>query len=119
MKFPGRKDVLDYVEGAANQDAQVQKQILHLLASSPLLREQLVELKKDLYLVSSQVPDYLPESAFGAEVAKLTQTWLQIVYGRKFAMKNFYRSREFFGLMAFVGGALLLLLVLLASHLMG
>lgn len=113
LKLPDRKDFLDYAEGASLQDTQMQRQILNLLASSSVMREQLVELKKDLYLVSSQVPDYVPEAQFGAEVAKLAQTWLQVVYNRKFSMKNFHRSREFFGIISFVVGATLVLLVLL------
>lgn len=118
MRLPDRKDILDYVEGAAGQDAQVQKQILNLLASSPLMREQMIELKKDLYLVSAQVPDYLPDARFGAEVSKLAQAWLQLSYNRKFSMKNFHRSREFFGLIGLVAGGLLLLLALLGMQLL-
>lgn len=113
MRLPDRKDLLDYAEGTALQDTQVQRSILNLLASSSLIREQLVELKRDLYLVSSQVPDYVPEAQFGAELSKLAQTWLQLVYNRKFSLKNFYRSREFFGLILFVAGVLALLLVFL------
>lgn len=118
MRLPERKDILDYVEGAAGQDSDVQKQILNLLASSSVMREQLVELKKDLYLVSAQVPDYTPDAQFGADVAKLTQAWLQLSYNRKFSMKNFHRSREFFGLMALLAGGLLLLLALIGAQLL-
>ena len=118
MRFPERKDILDYVEGAAGQDSEVQRQILNLLASSSVMREQLVELKKDLYLVSAQVPDYAPDAAFGAEVAKLTQTWLQVSYNRKFSVKNFHRSREFFGVLAVVAGGLLLLLAMIGTQLL-
>jgi hypothetical protein len=119
LKLPERKDVLDYAEGASGQDAQVQRQILNLLASSPVMREQMAELKKDLYLVSTQIPDYVPDAQFGADVAKLTQSWLQLAYGRKFSMKNFHRSREFFGLLSLVVGMLLLLIFLLGTRLLG
>ena len=118
MKLPDRQDILDYVEGANGQDVQVQRQILSMLASSPMMREQLTELKKDLYLVSTQVPDYVPHPQFAAEVAKLAQTWTQVAYNRKFSMKNFHRSREFFGLMAFLAGAFLLLLAFLGWYLL-
>ena len=117
MKLPERQDFLDYVEGVQTQDVLIQRQILGLLASSSVIREQLSELKKDLYLVSSQVPDYHPDVNFAAEVGKLSQTWLQAVYNRKFSLKNFHRSREFFGLMALLLGAVLLLLVMIGSSL--
>jgi len=117
LKLPDRKDFLDYAEGAIGQDTLVQRQILSLLASSPIIREQLAEIKKDLYLVSAQIPDYSPDVNFGAEVGKLSQTWIQAVYNRKFSLKNFHRSREFFGLMALLVGAVLLLLVMLGSTL--
>lgn len=118
MKLPERKDFLDYAEGASLQDAATQKQILNLLASSSVMREQLVELKKDLYLVSAQIPDYVPEAQFGAEVSKLAQTWLELIYRRKFSLSNFHRSREFFGLMALLAGSILILLYFLGVYTM-
>ncbi len=108
MKLPERKDLLDYAEGA-RQEAAVQKQILHLLASSSLMREQLTELKKDLYLVGTQVPEYQPDVAFAGELGKLSQAWLRLVYERKFSIKKFHRSKEFYHLMLVLVGAALLL----------
>ncbi len=108
MKLPERKDLLDYAEGT-RQEAAVQKQILHLLASSSIMREQLTELKKDLYLVSTQVPEYQPDVAFASELGKLSQAWLKLVYERKFSFKKFHRSSEFYHLMLVMVGAALLL----------
>lgn len=113
MKLPDRQEFLDYAEGVSGQDSEVQRQILNMLASSPLVREQLAELKRDLYLVNSQVPDYRPDAAFGAELARLSQNWVQLVYNRKFSMKNFTRSREFFGLLVLITSAMFALLLLL------
>ncbi len=119
MRLPDRDDLLDYVEHAAGQDAEVQKRILHMLASSQIMREQMAELKRDLYLVSVQVPDYAPNAAFGAEIMRLSQTWLQVVYARKFSLKNFHRSREFFGIVLALVGIALLVLAVLGARLMG
>jgi hypothetical protein len=116
LKLPERQDFLDYAEGALMQDAKVQRQILGLMASSPMIREQVLELKKDLYLISAQIPDYNPEAQFGAEVAKLAQSWMQILYRRKFSLQNFYRSREFFGVILLLAATLLLLLAMLGNH---
>lgn len=110
MKLPDRQEFLDYAEGTAGQDAEVQRQILKLLASSPVIREQLAELKRDLYLASVQVPDYIPSAEFGAEITRLTQSWAQLAYTRKFSLKNFHRSREFFHLLLFLAAAALLVL---------
>ena len=110
MRLPDRQDFLDYAEGAYDQDKEVQKQILNFLASSSVMREQLAELKKDLYMVGSQIPDYSMSSTFAAEVSKLSQTWAKLMYERKFSLRQFYRSREFFYLMIFV--SLILVFVL-------
>ncbi len=113
MRMPDRNDLIDYVEDTAGQDRDVQKRILHMLASSQVMREHMAELKRDLYLISSQVPDYGPDASTGAELLRLSQTWVQVVYERKFSLKNFHRSREFFGLMLALAGATLLVLALL------
>ncbi|MGZ3693756.1 MAG: hypothetical protein ACXWQO_06120 [Bdellovibrionota bacterium] len=110
MRLPDRQEFLDYAEGTAGQSSDTQKQILKLLASSPVMREQLAELKRDLYLAAVQVPDYFPSTEFAAELTRLTQSWAQLAYTRKFSLKNFYRSREFFGLILFLVAAAFLLL---------
>lgn len=110
MRLPDRQEFLDYAEGAAGQSTDVQRQILKLLASSPVMREQLAELKRDLYLASAQVPDYTPSAEFGAEITRLTQSWAQLAYTRKFSVKNFHRSREFFSLILFLAGLAFLVL---------
>jgi hypothetical protein len=111
MRLPGRDELLDYVEGAGGQDAEVQKRVLQLLASSQILREQMAEVKRDLYLVGSQIPDYSPDAAFGAEIMRLTQTWIRTVYERKFSLRHFHRSKEFFGLILTLIGIALIALV--------
>lgn len=118
MRLPDRDDLIDYVEHASGQDAEVQKRILHLLASSQIMREQVAELKRDLYKISVQIPDYAPDAAFGAEIMRLSQSWLQVVYARKFSLKNFYRSREFFGIILTLAGIALLVLGVLGFRLM-
>ncbi len=112
LRLPGRDELLDYVENASGQDAEIQKRVLQLLASSQILREQMAEVKRDLYLVGSQVPEYSPDANFGAEIMRLTQTWLRMVYERKFSLRHFHRSKEFFGLiLTLIGIALLALAV--------
>ena len=118
MRLPDRNDILDYVENASGQDAEVQKRILHMLASSQVLREHLSELKRDLYLVSSQVPDYAPEAVFGAEIMRLSQVWLHASYKRKFSLRDFYRSREFFSFALGLVGVLLLILGIMGLRLL-
>lgn len=118
MKLPERQDFLDYAEGTPGQNSDTQRRIMNLLASSPVMREQLAELKRDLYYVSAQIPEYQPDAPFGAELARLSQNWVQLQYSRKFSIKNFYRSAEFFGLLSLVAAALILLLVFLGWRLL-
>lgn len=119
MRLPDRDDLLDYVENASGQDTEVQKRVLQLLASSQLLREQISELKRDLYLVGSQIPDYAPDASFGAEIMRLAQTWQRTVYERKFSLRNFHRSREFFGLLLALVGVALLAIGVMGFRLLG
>jgi hypothetical protein len=114
LKLPDRQEFLDYAEGVAGQDSEAQRQIMNLLASSPLVREQLAELKRDLYHVAAQVPDYRPDAAFGAEVAKLCQNWSQLSVNRSLNAKNFTASREFSRLLLSLAGAAALIFALLA-----
>lgn len=118
MKLPNRQDFLDYAEGVSGQDQQLQKQILSLLASSSLMREQLAEVKKDLYMVDMQIPDYMPSATFGAEITRLTQAWMKLSYSRQFSFKNFYRSHEFFLLALSLISGVAFLLALLGFGLM-
>lgn len=119
MKLPGRDELLDYVENATGQDADAQKRVLQLLASSQVLREQMAEVKRDLYLVGTQIPDYSPDASFGAELMRLTQTWIRTLYERKFSLKQFHRSKEFFGLILALAGLALLAIGVVGFRLLG
>ncbi len=110
MKLPERKDFLYYVESDPEQSSGAQQSILALISSSAVVRQQIVEVKKDLYLVSVQVPEYEPTAHFGMELARLSDSWAKISYNRKFSVRHFYRSREFFGLILTVAAMLGLLL---------
>lgn len=118
MKLPDRKDFLDYADGARGIDAETQRRILQMLASSSILREQMAELKRDLYMVGAQVPEYAPSAAFGAEITKLAQSWVRLVYTRKFSLQHFHRSREFVLLLGVVGACLLGMLALVGMQLL-
>jgi hypothetical protein len=118
MRLPDRRDFLDYAESAGGQDAEVQKRILSMLATSTVVREQLAELKKDLHIVASQVPDYGPDASLGPELVRLSQSWVQVIYTRKFSLKDFHRSSEFFGLILAIMGLALLLIGLLGFQLL-
>ncbi|RZA07033.1 MAG: hypothetical protein EOP11_08800 [Proteobacteria bacterium] len=113
MKLPDRQEFLDYAEGVAGQDSEIQRQIMNLLASSPVVREQLTELKRDLYHVAAQVPDYRPDAMFAAELAKLSQNWLQLNLNRQLSAKNFTKSSEFFRLLLGIALGLFVLLAVL------
>ena len=119
MRIPDREELLDYMENVSGQDSEVQKRILHMLASSQVLRESMAEIKRDLYLVGSQIPDYTPDATFGAEIMRLTQAWLNSVYARKFSLKTFHRSREFFGFILALVGVVMLVLGILGFRLLG
>lgn len=111
MRLPERKDFLRYAENDTELSPEVQKAVLILLASSSTVRKEVAELKRDLYLVDVQVPDFLPTVEMGVELAKLSDTWVSLLYQRQFSLRNFYRSREFFHLLLMVGGVLALLLL--------
>ena len=113
LRLPERNEILDFAEGARGQDAETQKKILHLLVSSQIMRQQVADLKRDLYIIDVQVPDYSISKELGAQMAQLTQAWVKLQYSRKFSFKNFYRTNEFFSLMVFVAAALIGLIILI------
>lgn len=114
MKFPDRKDFLDYAEGHPLSDPEVQRQVLKMLASSRLYREQMAELKKDLYLVDVQVPEYVLSASYVSKLAKLSQSWIELQFARDYGFKGFYRTKEFLwvGVVLAVGLLSVLLLLL-------
>jgi len=114
LKLPDRQEFLDYAEGVVGQDSETQRQIMNLLASSPVVREQLAELKRDLYHVAAQVPDYRPDAAFAAELAKLTLNWSEVSLNRNLAARNFTKSREFSRLLVAIAGVAGVMIALLA-----
>ncbi|MCO5141470.1 MAG: hypothetical protein M9962_00090 [Oligoflexia bacterium] len=112
MKLPSREDMMEFVEGDAGLNAHMHRQILDLIASSKVVREQVTELKQDLYWVDSQVPDYLPGVSLGLEITRLTKSWGASEYKRSFSLKDYYRAKEFTYLMLFLFGGVLMLFIL-------
>ena len=95
MKLPERKDFLDYAESSSAQDPELQKQILRLLASSQEYREQMAELKKDLYMIEVQIPEYPLRASFAADLARVSKEWIDLRFAREFSFKNFHTTKEF------------------------
>lgn len=83
IELPGRKEFIEYAEGAT-VEPEVQERILQLLASSALVRENLSELKRDLYRVDVLIPDFQPDANFRLEVAKVIPVWLKKGDRRRF-----------------------------------
>lgn len=113
MRLPSREELLEFVESDGSSNAQTHRQILGLIASSKVVREQVAELKQDLYWVDSQVPDYVPGVSLGLEITRLTKSWGVSEYKRSFSLKEYYRAKEFLYLMLFLFGGILMLFIFL------
>lgn len=111
MKLPTREDLLEFVESSAGLDMSTHRQILDLIGSSRIVREQISELKQDLYWVDVQVPDYLPGASMGLEITRLTKSWGATEYKRNFSVKEYYRAKEFLYLMLFLFGGIIMLFI--------
>ena len=104
MRFPDREDILQYVEGAQHVEGPVQKQIFQLMASNAVLREQIAELRKDLYEVETQIPDFSYTETFDKDLRGLAQTWLKLSYDRKNSFQLFYKNWEFWKVFLYLFG---------------
>jgi hypothetical protein len=114
-ELPEQKDFIDYAEGRACRTNEVQRQVLQMLATSPELRKQVAELKKDIYLVNAQIPEFEADPAFAQELRGVAEAWLRLSLSRRFAFPKFLKAKEFFALVALIVAGIVLLVFLLLS----
>ncbi len=110
MTLPDRNDFLDYVEGAALKNADVQKNILLLLAGSQVYREQCAELRRDLYQIEVKVPEYSITEVMAADLANLAKDWVKLEAARRTSFRSFTKTREFLTLVIVLGAAFVFIL---------
>lgn len=101
---------MDYAESGLLPDPEVQRRVLQILAASPELREQMNQLKKDLYLVNAQIPEFEADEALSQGLRTLAEAWFQRSLRKRFAFAHFLNTKEFFGFMS-----LLIFLALVVS----
>ena len=77
------REILRFAEGISDLDADREEQLLSQVASSPELRRKIAELRRDLYLVECQIPEYRPSAELLIEAEKLSRLWSSRIEGRK------------------------------------
>jgi hypothetical protein len=69
------REILRFAEGISDLDADREEQLLSQVASSPDLRRKIAELRRNLYLVECQMPEYRPSAELLLEAEKLSRIW--------------------------------------------
>lgn len=93
LEFPSQEDLIRYAEGIPSEPA-LEKQIKKILASNSLVRSEIAEIKKELYRLECQLPQYNLSPEFGAELAKMSEAWCSLRARQKLSFKNFWGEKE-------------------------
>ncbi len=112
MTLPDRNDFLDYAEGAPLKSADIQKNILLLLASSKIYREQCAELQRDLYHIDVKIPEYPVTPPMAVDLSILANDWVKLRLARSMSFRTFTRTREFVLLLVGIFGACVFILAM-------
>jgi hypothetical protein len=114
-RMPQYQDFIDYAEGVTLRDADLQRKVLQMLAVSSELRQQMTVLKRDLYLINSQIPDFECEAAFNEELRLVAQSWIKMSLSRQFSFPKFLDAKEFFAVVSILIAAGLVLVFFLLN----
>ena len=77
------REILRFAEGISDLNPDREEQLLSQVASSPDLRQKIAELRRDLYLVECQIPEYEPSVELLLEAEKLSRVWSNRVMGKE------------------------------------
>lgn len=86
-----KKDFWDYVDGNAGES---KNQIALLLASSPETRKKISELKRDFFLIDSQIPKVDMSMELSYEIAGICQKWLNLHYKKSMPVTSLLKSKK-------------------------
>ena len=106
-------ELIRFAEGGTDIDPELQEFLVRQLASSSELREELGTLRKDLYLVSCQIPEYAISSDFEMELQKLSELCVQRQTNKRYRLVNFLMGKEFLYLGIGFVGMMIIALVLI------
>ena len=109
-------EIIRFAEGLSDLEPDLEAEILTQVASSPDLRTRIALLRRDLYLVECQIPDYQMATEYLLELNKLAEIWVRMRMERKLKLQKFLFGREFAAL-GFLFAGLLGLALLILSYL--
>ena len=116
LKLPEQEDLFRFAEGVPARDPVVERQIRQILASNSLVRQEMSEIKKELYRLECQLPHYTLRPEFGADIAKMAQSWCAIRAKEKLSFQNFWKEKELRRVL-FVLGFFLTVIALISRYL--
>lgn len=108
------KQLIRFAEGGIDLESDQEEIILKQVATNGELRKQLAEIRRDLYLVDCQIPEYNLNPEYIIELNKLGQAWLKLRIDQQLRGYKFLFSREFISLALFVCSLLIFSLILLS-----
>ncbi len=105
------QELICFVENATELDPDAHKRIMEQVAANPDLRERVARIRKELYIVDSQIPEYDISREFHEELKSLAELWLRSKLKQKLRMRRVLFGKEF---PLFASALIILLLVALA-----
>lgn len=94
-----KKDFWDYVDGKAGD---FKNQIALLLASDPQVRKKISELKRDFFLIDSQIPTIEMSKELSYEIAGTCHKWLNLHYKKSLPITSLLKSKKTLSIAAFL-----------------
>ena len=107
-------EIVRFAEGLSDLEPDIEAEILTQVVSSPDLRKRIAALRRDLYLVECQIPDYQMAPEYLIELNKLAEIWVRMRMERKLKLQKFLFGREFAALGLLLAGLVGLALAILS-----
>lgn len=102
------QELIRFAENASELNAEEHKRIMDQVVANPDLRKRVAIIRKDLYLVASQIPEYNLSREFHGELKSLAELWLRSRFEKRLRMRKFLFGKEF----VFFAAVLIALLII-------
>lgn len=89
------QDLIRFAENVGELSPENHRKIMEQVVSNPHLRKRVARIRKDLYLVDSQIPEYSISAEFHTDLKNLAELWLRNRFERRLRMSRFLFGKEF------------------------
>ncbi len=106
-------DLIRFAENASELSLDAHRSIMEKVAGDPELRKKVAQVRKDLYLVETQIPEYSISTEFHGDLKNLAELWLKSRFEKRLKMRKFLFGKEFLTFAAVMIGILLVALTVI------